>query len=337
MRLSKVIIRLAVSILAFGLLAAVPASAQTSSANAAQGLQISPTRVELNAVKGKTYTIKLSVMNVTASDLVYSSSVNDFNAKDETGSPNIVENSKLPATASIIAWMNPISRFTLKPRELRQITAEVTIPNNAEPGGHYGVLNFSGTAPELEGTGVALAARTGLVILIRVDGAISEKAELASFYSANKNGKQSWFFENGPIKFITRIKNIGNIHVKPSGDIEVKDMFGGIVAKIPVNKVMSNVLPSSIRRFGDDNGTLDKAWMFGIYTANLTLGYGTTGQAITSTISFWVIPYKIIATVLFILITLIYVSKKLIRAYNKRIIEKAKNETKSKKTNSNKS
>jgi hypothetical protein len=325
-RLSKIIFGF---IAITSVLAIIPVNAQAASTNTAQGIQISPTLVDLNAARGKTYNITLTVTNVTASDLVYTSSINDFNAADETGSPHIILDSKLPATSSIITWMTTAHQFTLAAHKAMVVNAQITIPNNAEPGGHYGVLRFSGAAPELESTGVGLSASAGALILVRVDGAITEKASLVSFYtSQTQQGAQTSFFENGPISFITRIKNDGNIHIKPVGNIEVRDMFGNLVANLPVNNDKSNVLPNSIRRF--DNAKLDNKWMFGLYTVNLTLGYGTTGQAITSTINFWVIPYKIVITILLALATIIYILIRLVKVYNKRIIERAKNESSTK-------
>jgi hypothetical protein len=332
MRLSKIIFGLIAATSVFGVFLTSPVNAQAANANAAQGIQISPTLVELNAAKGKTYNIALTVTNVTASDLVYTSSLNDFNAADETGSPHIILDSKLPATASIVTWVATVPKFTLTAHKSMVVNAQITIPDNAEPGGHYGVLRFSGAAPEVESTGVGLSASAGVLILIRVDGTITEKANLASFYtSPTQNGKQGSFFENGPIWFVTRIQNEGNIHVKPVGNIEVRDMFGGLVANLPVNKDKSNILPNSIRRF--DDAKLDKPWMIGLYTVNLTLGYGTTGQAITNTISFWVIPYKLILAILFVLVTIVFILKQMIRVYNKRITEKIRNEIKNQNKN----
>lgn len=331
MRLSKIILSLAAVIILGGFVVS-SVNAQTIDANAAQGMQISPTLVELNAAKGKTYNIKLTVTNVTASDLVYTTSVDDFNAADETGSPHIILDSTLPPAASIKTWVNTDSGFSLTAHKSRVVTAQIIIPNNAEPGGHYGVLRFSGTAPEIKSTGVGLSASAGVLLLVRVDGLINEKADLASFYtSATQSGKETSFFENGPVSFIVRIKNEGNIHVKPVGNIEVTDMFGGVVANLSINKDKSNVLPKSIRRF--DEAKVNKDWMIGRYTANLTMGYGSNGQAITNTITFWVIPYKIILVALLVLVTVIYILRRIIKVYNKRIIEKAKNENKnSKKT-----
>jgi hypothetical protein len=308
-------------------------SAQASNANAAQGIEISPALVELNAARGKTYNINLKVTNVTASDLEYDYSVNDFNSAGESGSPHVILDSKLPATASVITWISPVSQFTLQARKSKSITVQIVIPTNAEPGGHYGVLRFSGKAPKLEETGVGLSVSAGVLLLIRVNGAISEKATLASFYSS-QNGKQSSVFENSPITFVTRIKNEGNIHVKPVGSIELHDMFGNLVKTLPVGDINSNVLPSSIRRY---EAQYDNKWMIGRYTANLALGYGTTGQAITGTISFWVIPYKIILACLVILATVIYILVRLVKVYNRHIINKAKNDSKNKKHSRKKS
>jgi len=303
--------------------------AVSTAANASEGMEISPTLVELNAAPGNTYQIRISLRNITASDLQYGTSVADFNSADETGSPHIISDSTLPATSSIKTWVSTIPNFSLQSRQAKDLTALVTVPVNAEPGGHYGVLRFTGDSPELRNTNVGLTASAGVLILIRVSGAINEKASLAEFYSS-QNDKQSSFFENGPITFVVRVQNAGNIHIKPSGSIELRDMFGGLVSTMPVNEDKSNILPNSIRRF---ETKLNKDWMFGKYTASLALGYGTSGQAITSTVTFWVIPYKIILVAILILITLIYILIRLIKVYNKHIIAKAKNEKTTKNKN----
>ena len=334
MRLFKQIFALVITTLFIGIMSPVTASAVDSST--AQGLQISPAKVELNAATGNTYSIKLTVTNVTSSELIYSSEISDFKASGENGSPKIMIDKTMPASASVRSWISSVPEFTLDAHESKTIYAEITIPNNAEPGGHYGVLSFSGATPEMSGTGVGLSASTGVIMLIKVDGDITEKASLSSFYSG-KLDNQSFFFETGPIPFIVRIKNEGNIHIQPVGTIEIRDMFGSTVASVPVNSSKANVLPDSIRRFGgtgsDSISMPNKGFMIGLYTAQLTLGYGSTGQAVTSSISFWVIPYRAILIILLVLGTIVYIVTKIIKAHNKRIIEKYKNENGNKNQN----
>lgn len=307
-------------------------SAQSTNLNAAQGIQISPALVELNAVRNKTYTVNLSILNVTAYDLDYNVSVENFSAADETGSPRILVDDNLPNSISIKNWVSSIPDFQLNARQSTKVTFNITIPDNAEAGGHYGVLKFSGIAPEIESTGVGLSASAGVLILVRVDGDIEEEANLASFY-ASSNGKQSILFESSPITFVTRIKNIGNVHIKPVGNIELRDTFGNLINTISINENKSNVLPDSIRRFESEH---KKGWMFGLYSASLTLGYGTTGQAITQTIHFWVIPYKLILSIIFIVATVLFILSKILKMYNRRIIEKLKNEEAKNKKKNNK-
>lgn len=310
------------------LVASATASAEESTS--AQGLQISPAKVELNAAPGKTYDIKLSVTNVTSSELVYSSTVSDFSAADETGSPKITIDTSMPKTASIRSWVSGMDEFRLNPRQSMTIDAHISIPLNAEPGGHYGVLSFSGAAPDVEGTGVGLSASAGVLMLIRVDGDVTEEASIASFYSGNLD-KPNFFFESSPIPFVVRVKNEGNVHIKPVGSIEVSDMFGNSVASVPVNDTKSNILPDSIRRFGgsksDKLQISTKGLMFGRYTAQLTLGsYETTGKTLARSISFWVIPYKLVLAVVIAIGAIIFIIRRSMRLYNRRVIERYKNE-----------
>lgn len=304
----------------------IPAIAFAQSANSAQGMQISPTLVEINAELGGQYKVSVNVTNVTASDLFYSASVDDFEANSETGSPNIVSESSLPENASVKTWVSSITGFTLASHDSKDIQVQINVPMNAEPGGHYGIVRFSGSTPDVSSNGVGLSASAGVLLLIRVgsDDQIVEQAELAEFFT-QQNDSRSWFFENGPIDFVTRIQNKGNVHVKPSGSIEVRDMFGGLTSKIDINtqNPKSNVLPDSIRRFDSE---LTNQWMFGQYTATLTMGYGTKGQAITNTIKFWVVPYKLILVVLLVIFTIGFVLKRMVIVYNRHIIEKSKNE-----------
>lgn len=308
-----------------------PVSLGAESGSAAQGAQVSPAKVELNASKGKSYAIDLKVMNITNSNLYYSMSVADFTASNESGSPKIEENSNLPSTASVRTWVAGLKDFSLGTKQEQQIRLYVNVPDDAEAGGHYGVIQFSGVSPEVDTTGVGLSASTGVLLLVRVDGSISEQASLSSFFVANKEGgNQSSFFESTPLTFVFRAQNTGNVHIKPTGNIEVRDMFGNLYANISVNKDASNVLPKSVRRF---ESTLKDGWMFGLYSANLVVGYGTQGQTIMSSINFWVIPYKIVGLAMVLAIVVIFILSRMLRMYNKRIERRVLQQHENKKNN----
>lgn len=314
--LKLIVLGIALSVL---LIPTSPASAQ--SADAASGLEISPALVEVNADKDNVYTIDIRVTNVTSSTLMFESFIDDFGAKNESGSPSILlEPSTEPLPTSIKTWASPIPSFTLAPGKAQGVKVTITIPANAQPGGHYGVIRFTGYEGTEGSQTVGQVASAGTLVLINVSGAVKESLELASF-TPTKNDKPAFLFETGPIVFLSRFTNTGSVHVKPIGQIEVKDIFGNPVGTLPVNEAKGNVLPSSTRRFESD---LDKTWMFGQYTADISIAYGTTGQAIVKTISFWVIPWKLVLVGILIVVTLIYVLRKLIKRYNRYVIEKDK-------------
>ncbi len=302
-------------IIVFGcLLLAQPARAENG-----QGLQISPVLVETSADPGQTIAVPIKIKNVTAGALIIKSLANDFKAKGEEGDPNIILDPNEVGTFSLRHWIQPVADMRLESQEMRTLSVQIKIPKNAEPGGHYGVIRFSGVPPELKDTGVALSASVGTLTLLKVSGNIHESAALEEFYAASA-GKKSGFFEAGPISFVERVKNSGNIHIKPTGTVDIKDMFGKSIASLQVNQPPKNVLPESIRRFDQE---LNKKWLFGRYSANLALTYGSADQKLTSQLVFWVIPWKLILAILFLITVIILVLRSSIKRYNRHIINKA--------------
>lgn len=296
------------------------------SSDTSNGLEISPALVEVNGDVGKSYTIDVKVHNVTKSTLDFVGSVDDFGAKDETGQPSIILDSANELPTSIKTWVASIPSFRLAAGDSKSLMVTITIPSRAEPGGHYGVIRFAGKAPNGTTT-IGQIASAGTLVLMRVSGNVKEKLDLTSF-AVSKDSKDGSLFESGPLTFVTRFTNSGSVHVKPIGQIEVRDGFGHSIATIPVNSAKGNILPGSIRRF---ESPLDRSWLFGHYTADISIAYGTTGGAIVRTISFWVIPYKLVLLAVVGLITLVYILRMVIKRYNTYIITQSRKQRKKKK------
>lgn len=295
----------------------VPLSARAASGPI--GLQVSPAIVEINAERGKTYDIKVKITNTTTSDQQYYVEVNDFKAKDESGNPEFITDTTTPGSASLVKWIQPINSFLLNPSQSKEVLAKMVVPADAEPGGHYGIIRFGNQPASSSQTGTALAASVGPLVFVRVDGEVKESLTVADFY-AQKAGKKKSTFEYGPIDFAERLTNSGNVHVKPSGNLVITNMFGGQVVNLPINDKNSNVLPNSTRRFEQ---RLQNKWLFGRYTAKMALSYGTFGGSISGETTFWVIPYKIIIAILLALVLSIILFRKMIVHYKRKIIEKA--------------
>jgi hypothetical protein len=289
---------------------------------AGQGIQVSPVIIDLNGEKGGSYNLKLTVTNVTAGTLVLKSAVNDFKAKDETGNPQVIlDNSNDSSSYSMKNWVGPVPELTLASKESRSLTVTVNIPSNAEAGGHYGVIRFSGVPPALSGQSVSLTASVGVLLLTRVDGKITENLVLKSL-TIQQNGKSTSLVSNGPVNILTRIENTGNVHLKPIGTLTVKDTFGKVVATYPFGGPTKNILPQSTRAY---NQTFDKKFLFGRYTAQLQAAYGTSGAVLLGSTSFWVIPYKLIIFLIVGIALAIILIRRLVHSYNRRVIHRSQN------------
>lgn len=284
-------------------------------AQSGQGLEISPPLVELKTDPGKTITTTIRVRNVTQDTLVTKSEINDFVANGEDGQPKLLLNADEERPYSIKSWIVSIPAVTLKKGEQKPIKVTLRVPDNASPGGHFGVVRFTGTPPELEDTGVSLSASVGTLMLVNVSGNTTESAEVSELFTS-QNGKRRSLFEYGPITITERIKNTGNVFFKPSGSVRVSNIFGREVETFSINENGGNVLPGSTRKFEQELGN---KLLFGRYTVQADIVYGEKNTILTESTSFWVIPYKLIAIFLGgVLLAVLFIKR-----YNKYIVNKA--------------
>jgi hypothetical protein len=201
----------------------------------------------------------------------------------------------------------------------------VTVPKDASPGGHYGIIRFTATPPSLKNSGVSLSTSLGALMLVTVKGPVTEKLSIDEFSVKGKDGKKGTMFQSGPVTFLQRLKNEGNIHEQPTGQVTITDMFGRKVANVNINLPPRNILPNSTRRFEQplDKSVIGNKRLFGRYTAKLSVKYGTDKKTVSSDLSFWVIPYKLVAIVIVVLIAGFFMVRIGIKRYNKFIIRQS--------------
>lgn len=305
---------------------AVTPAPNTTSPAAGQALEIAPPVLNISANPGQTVTTQIKLRDVSTSKLLVKSQVNDFVAAGEDGTPKLLLDNNEPNPYSLKGWIDPLPDMLMEPREVKDLPVVIRVPANAAPGGYYGVVRFTATPPELEDTGVSLSASLGSLLLLRVNGAAKEGLEITEF-SMNSGGKATTLFEATPITFVERLKNTGNIHEQPAGQITVTDMFGNKIGLVNVNLPPRNILPASIRKFEQklDHTIIGNKMLFGRYTANLVVTYGSNKQTVTKSLVFWVIPWRLIATVIVGLIVAFFLLRFTIKRYNQSIIDRSRN------------
>jgi hypothetical protein len=320
---------LGVIALAFGVMnssSQVSAQATPDGSNATgQALEIAPPVVNLSANPGETVTAQISLRDIANGPLIVTSQINDFVAGGEDGTPKILlDEDTEPNPYSLREWIAPLSQLTLQPRQVERLPVTINVPRDAAPGGYYGVIRFTATAPEMDQTGVSLSASLGALVLLTVKGDVKESLTIEEF-SAARNDTAGSLFESTPLQFVQRIKNNGNIHEQPAGQVIITDMFGKKVAGVNINLPPRNVLPGSIRKFTQtlDSSVIGNKKLFGRYQAKLTVTYGTDKKVVTSELVFWVIPYRMIGIGIALLVVAFFALRFFIQRYNRRIISKA--------------
>lgn len=311
------------SLLVFASIVSPVASAANQ--DAGQALEIAPPLVNLSANPGETVKTQISLRDVANNPLIVRGEVNDFTASGEDGNPKVLLEEDEESPYSMKSWFAPLDELTLRSKQVENLTVTINVPGNAAPGGYFSVIRFTATPPDLDGQGVALSASLGALIFMRVKGDATEKMSVEEF-TASKNGKAGNFFEATPLTFIARIKNEGTVHEQPVGQATIKDMFGNVVAAINFNLEGRNVLPGSIRRFESelDKSVIGDKMLFGLYTAELKVTYGTDKQSVTTSTSFWVIPWTLILAVIAVIVGGFFALRYGIRRYNERILSRAR-------------
>lgn len=338
--MKKFMQRSAYALTALATVFSVGAATVLAQAPAGNGFRISPVRSEHTIEKGRSDTLTITVENPSDATVLARGIANDFVAtNDESGQPRLLldEGSQSPKN-SFKTLVSGLPELTLGAREKKDISVTISIPEDANAGGYYGAIRFE---PQLAGgtgsTNVGLTASVGTIILVRVPDDLTERLDLVQFSAANKTtdkeGKTDYkpksFFTSGDVSIMARLKNSGDIHVKPYGKVQVKSMFGK-THEYEFNNTdpRSNILPESTRKFGDDIPNMK--W-FGRYTVTAYLGYSTGGGGpIEAKATFWYIPTPILLLMIAFVIAVVagvywIIRKQKARNQHKHDVNKKKN------------
>lgn len=299
--------------------------ASAADAQPGQALEISPTVLNLTADPGDNIEAKISLRDIIATSVVVSSQLNDFTAKGDDGTPQLLLDEGQSSPYALKQWIDPIPEVTLKPKQVQSVPVTIRVPKDAAPGGYYAVVRYTTRAPEIKDTGVALSLSLGTLIFLRVNGDAKEELAIDQFY-ASKDASSGWLFEAAPVDFSVKFKNSGNVHEQPTGQIVITDMYNNKVATVNVNLRRDNILPSSSRKFTQalDSAVIGDKILFGQYKAEIKVTYGASGQTLTSNLSFWVIPWRTIILGIILLVSAFFAIRYGLRRYNEKIISRSR-------------
>ena len=279
-----------------------PVAAEELKTTGNSGISVSPPMVELLAEKGKTYSQKIKVSNPSNTVIeLYPISMN-FTSDGEGGQPKFVAAESGDEKYSLATWIKVSqTNIAVAPQQIVEFEYVINVPRNAEPGGHYGVIFFSTQPQETSGssTRVSISSMVGSLIMLSVDGAISESAMVQDF----------WFPKiifSGALNISTKIANTGNIHLKPTGEVDITGILTSDKTSITFNSVRGNILPDSTRAFYD-NWAFNKYKNIGPHRIDLKILYGEGGKSLNASRTVWILPWWLIITIFLIIVAIIII------------------------------
>jgi hypothetical protein len=201
--------------------------------------------------------------------------------------------------------------FTIQPNQRKKVKILITIPKFAAPGGYYAAVRFAPKGIN-SGHNVNLSASVASLILVTVPGNYIQRMNISSF-NVEHNGRQGSFFtSNKNLQAVVSIYNSGAVQEVPFGKVALLE-GGKQIGVYDINTAQGNVLPDSARKFSVN---LVNVGSFGKYTLEGNFGYGNNGQLLSDSVSFYVVPYYMIAVFVVLVILLLIVCIAGIRRYH---------------------
>jgi hypothetical protein len=275
-----------------------------------------PAVLELTGSPGEHLEGIVTVVNDEIVSLTYQISFQDFISAGEDGSPQFLPEN-VTSGRSIGDWVTVRTpSVSLEPMERRDVTFSVDVPKTAESGSYYSALFFgSDLGAEMAGESF-VNGRVG--VLMFVDITSSGASSLAALSLEDFRADQT--FTNAlPILFFVRVRNQGQMILKPSGNIRIENVFGKTVKEISVNEDGGRVLPLSGRLYQtgwqkqevpDTASAIVNEWKnfaFGRFVATLELSSALLDDPASASFVFWVIPWRLgllAVSVLFFAVTI---------------------------------
>jgi len=250
---------------------------------------IGPTKFSLDLKPGEETVAELQITSRIEKKTDFEVGVEDFTAQEDPERYTQFLGEEKSQFSSK-EWFQPaVWKFTLKHGERIYLPIKITVPQDAEVGGHYSVV-FVKTVPKEDekGSGITLSSRVGSLFLLSIgDGEVKTQGELVSFKTSKK------IYGSWPVTFELNFKNEGDVHLTPFGKIIISNLFGKTIDQATVKDWVVLRSSSRVQRVEWKQG-----FALGKYTATAQIERGYNNLTDVKTTTFYVLPVKVIGGVL---------------------------------------
>lgn len=289
-------------------------------------LTVSPPTIFLDTKPGKSVQTTLKVYNNGDDTELLETKLMTFTAQ-ATGSEPQLRDFEPGDVAKDWLVVSP-KQFSLEPQKWQTLNIDFSPPSTAGLAYYYALVIRRASTIEAAAGESTIQGAAAVLLLTKVSVPYEkQELQLLSFSTSRK------VYEYLPVEFSIEIKNTGNIHLAPVGDIFIDDAKKNDVGTIELNRSIGVILPNSTRTYRldwndgfpryesesldgrdlkDEQGKPKKklVWDFsqankvriGKYTAHLVFIYDNGERDIPTeaVVSFWVIPWKILLVILFV-------------------------------------
>ena len=262
---------------------------------------LGPGKIELFMDPGDEASRELLITNRLGKTMDFNVEIEDFRGSRDINE-NVVLLGQERGPYSLKDYILPERyQFSLNHGQRMILPVKIKIPLDAEPGGLYGSVIITTSNPqeklksekEKAAGQVKVVSRLGALLFVRVGGDVQEDGLLKDF--GIKNNQR--FFEKTPIAFKILFENNGSIHLLPYGLIEIKNIASKKIDEVKIDPWF--VMPDSLKL---REITWDKKPLFGKYTATISVNRGYDDIIDQQSLSFWIIPWKIVLAAVIVLI-----------------------------------
>jgi hypothetical protein len=279
-------------------------------------IQVTPSPLIATLTPGKKTTLDLRINNTGTKKEEFTMELRTFSVSRDSGEVT-VGNDAPELEDGFVTFEQPT--FMLEPGEWINQKIYIDTPQSAGFSYNFAVLIKRKGLVENQTAGTSLQGSVAVFTLLNVDRPDAvRKLELEKVVASRR------VYEYLPSELTITVKNSGNTIVAPDGNVffsrsETDTTSLGTTA---INQAAGSILPDSTRTFSvkwedgfplktEENGSKKTVWDYsklssfriGKYTAKVLLIYddGVRDVPLEATVSFWVIPWKILGGMVLIL------------------------------------
>lgn len=274
---------------------------------------VGPGKVDITLEPGESMVVEMLVTNRTGERRRFNLTTEDMTGSRDLNTPILLLGSDRGPYSLKDYLSVPAVQFELEQNERARVPVTISIPPDAEPGGLYGSVLVNTTAIEAvsgesENTvpQSAIVARIGTLFFVTVPGEVEQNGKLKKFGTR----EDQRFYGSGPISFGILHENNGSIHIAPYGEVRITNMLGEEVGFVTLEPWF--VLPGAERL---REVTWTRELLLGRYTATAQINRSYDDIIDEASVSFWVLPWKIVLGVFGTLFVIIFLIRAFFRTF----------------------